>query len=63
VSTNWNTVPSECEKELTLRVAEHWNRLPRELWILFLWRYSRPAWMLSCVTYCKEPALSQGWIQ
>jgi len=22
-----------------------------------LWRYSKPTWMLSCVTYCREPAL------
>jgi len=23
------------------RVTEHWNRLPREVWSLLLWRYSR----------------------
>ena len=27
----------------TVRVMEHWNRLPRGLWILLLWRYSKPA--------------------
>ena len=26
----------------TVRVTEHWNRLPRKMWILLLWRYSRP---------------------
>jgi len=31
----------------TLRVTEHWNRMPREL-VDLLWRYSRPAWMRSC---------------
>jgi len=28
---------------------------------LLLWRYSRPAWTLSCVTCCREPALAGGW--
>ena len=38
----------------TLRVTEHWNRLPREgLWSLFLWRYSRPAWTRSSTAYCR----------
>jgi len=26
-----------------LRVTEPWNRLPRRLWTLLLWRYSRPS--------------------
>ena len=30
------------------------------LWSVFLWRYSKPAWTLSSVTYCREPALAQG---
>lgn len=28
---------------------------------LLLWRYLKPAWMLSCVTYCREAALAGGW--
>jgi len=28
---------------------------------LLLWRYSKPAWTLSCVTNCREPALVRGW--
>jgi len=36
-----------------LRVTEHWNRLPRELWNLLLWRYSRPAWTRSCAACCR----------
>jgi len=28
---------------ITLRVTEHWNKLPRGLW-----RYAKPAWMSSC---------------
>jgi len=35
----------------TLRVAEHWHRLPTEV---VLWRYSEPTWTLSFVTYCRE---------
>ncbi|KAM6351989.1 uncharacterized protein FN964_008303 [Alca torda] len=32
----------------TLRVAEHWNRLPRGVWSLLLWRPSKPTWTCSC---------------
>ena len=42
----------------TIRVTECWNRLPERLWVLPLWRYSRPIWMLTCVTYCTIPALA-----
>jgi len=38
---------------LTLRVTEHWNRLPGRLWSLLLWRCSRPAWIRSCAAYCR----------
>ena len=43
-----------------LRMIEHWKRLSREIMVVsfFLWRYSKPAWMLSCATYCMEPALA-----
>jgi len=44
----------------TVRVTEHWNRLPERLWSLFLWTYSKTTWTLSCVTYCREPALVEG---
>jgi len=36
-----------------LRVTEHWNRLPREVWSLLVWRYSIPAWTSSCVSCCR----------
>jgi len=26
---------------------------PGRLWILLLWRYSRPAWTRSCAAYCR----------
>lgn len=29
------------------------------LWSLFLWRYSRPDWMLTSATYCREPTLAR----
>jgi len=31
------------------------------LWSLLFWRYWKPASMLSCVIYCREPALAGGW--
>ena len=50
------------KKLLTVLVTGHWNRLPTDvLWRLLLWRYSKPTWVLSCVTYCREPALAEGW--
>ena len=33
---------------------------PERLWSLFLWRYSIPAWMLSCVIYSRKLALAEG---
>ena len=36
---------------------------PLVLWSFLLWRYSKWAWMLSCATYCREPALAGGWTQ
>lgn len=33
---------------------------PEKLWCLLLWRYTRPAWTLSCAIYCREPALAGG---
>jgi len=36
-----------------LRVTEHWNRLPRRLWSLLLWRYSRSSWTSSSTPYCR----------
>ena len=41
--------------------TEHWKRLPGGLWILLLWRYSRPAWTPTCAACCREPALQGGW--
>jgi len=29
------------------------NRLPREVWSLLLWRYSRPTWTRSCAACCR----------
>ena len=45
----------------TVRVMEHWNRLPRGLWILFLWRYSRPPWVPTCAVCCRGLALQGNW--
>jgi len=45
----------------TVRVTEHWNRLPNKLCSLLLWKYSRPIWTPTCATYCREAALAGGW--
>ena len=47
------------QRNFTVRVTEHWNRLSRELWIL-LWRCSRPGWTPTCSACCREPALQGG---
>jgi len=36
---------------------------PGRLWILLLWRYSRPTWMPTRAACCREPALQGGWTQ
>jgi len=49
----------------TVRVTEHWNRLPGRLWSLLLWRYSRSSWTPTCAACyslcCREAALQGGW--
>lgn len=40
-----------------VRVIKHWNKLPRRLRSLLLWKYSRPVWIPSCEIYCRKPAL------
>ena len=34
---------------------------PERLQSLLLWRYTRPSWAPSCVTYCMELTLAGGW--
>ena len=38
-----------------------WTGCSGRLWILLLWRYSRPTWMPTCATCCREPALQRDW--
>ena len=33
---------------------------PERLWHLLQWRYSRPIWLPTCVTYCRVPAVAGG---
>jgi len=42
-----------------LGVTEQCNKMPREVVESPLWRYSKPTWTLSCVIYCREPALAE----
>ena len=34
---------------------------PGRMWNLLLWRHSRPIWMPTSVTYCREHALAGDW--
>jgi len=45
------------EKALYFGVTEQWSRLPREA-VESPSLESLKIWMLSCVTYCKEPVLA-----
>jgi len=47
------------KRNFLLRVMEHWNMLPREVVVSPPMENSRPAWMPTCVTYCKEPTLAE----
>mgnify|MGYP001858805457 CR=1 FL=1 len=53
-------------KKLHMKVRKNFGSTgtscPERLWRL-LWRCSKPTWILSCVTYCREPALVGGWIR
>jgi len=40
----------------TIRLIEHWNRLPTEAVESLLWRCAIPIWTPSCTTYCRIPA-------
>ena len=48
---------------LTVRVAEHWNRLPREAVESPSMEIIKSCLDASCVIYCGEPALGRGWTQ
>ena len=63
MNTNWNIGSSIWTWEKT-SLLWGWQSTetgcPEKLWILYLWRCSNPAWMLSCATCCSEPALAVG---
>ena len=45
----------------TVRWRSTGTGCPGRWWSLLLWRCSRPAWMPTCATCCREPALAGGW--
>jgi len=60
--TNWN-ISTSIWGETTLlwgwgSTGTGW---PERLWILFLWRHSKPVWVLSFANYRRKHALEWGW--
>lgn len=54
---------SKVESIVCDRVTEHWNQLPinvLEFSSLEIFKMSMDAF---CATYCREPALADGWTQ
>jgi len=43
----------------TVRVTEHCNRLPRDVVKSPSMEIFKTVWMLTCVTYCREPTLTE----
>ena len=37
-----------------------WSACPERLWVLLLWRYSRPAWTRSCAACSRWPCFDRG---
>jgi len=60
MGTNWNTgrsIQTQWKTPLLCEWLSAGTGCSETLWS-FLWRYSRPAWKLSCATYCRESALA-----
>ena len=53
--------PNDVQKIFcTVRLMEHWNRLPRDVAESKICRYSRPIWMPTFAIFCKVPALAEA---
>ena len=56
--------PQICEGKITRRDVSIYSNFPSgcpgRLWILLLWRHSRPAWARSCAACCRWPCFSRG---
>ena len=63
MGTNWNVRSSIWTWGKASLLWGWWSTgtgCSERLWSLLLWRYSVPAWPISCVTCCTEPALGEG---
>lgn len=61
--TNWCTGKWDLEmrkNSITAWVSKYWHRLPRKLWHLPQWKYSRSIWMQSCAMCFRVTLLKQG---
>ena len=64
MGTNWSTGSSSRTWGRTSLVWRWWSTgtgCPGRLWILLLWRYSRPTWMRSFAACCRWPCFGK-WI-
>ena len=62
MGTNWSVGSSSWTWQRTSSLWGWWSTrtgCPGRLWILLLWRYSRPAWTRSCAAYCRWPCFSR----
>ena len=57
--TGAHRVPYWCKDELSGRQSSG-SSCPERLWSL-LWKCSRSTWTPTCVNFCGEPVLAEGW--
>jgi len=59
--STWSSIWRWWKNSLFWRQQSTGTSCPERLWVLLFWRYSNAAWMLSCATYSRKPALGRSW--
>lgn len=57
---DWEQSDWNCSKGWNQQLQSTNTDCPERLWCLLLWRFSKAAWMLSCVTCCRGTSFSSG---